>query len=248
MGFLAKSGFQTGSPLTIKGNMQEGQFQLLGGKKVGKSISIAMLKVVDLPNVCLFPDKDNLDKKNFYDWRNLMYRNLETGEICSTLIKTFSMGRYDTLIREIALYAKTAGEDLDASDFSIEMVIEDIKVDKSKHQIGFYFCKNKKGENVNYLNEDGQVNKEAIAQKLSGDQYNESAEFHAAHNEDLYDGRLGEEIVANNYPAEAIEKLKLMSSIDQFKFSRFVLFEFGYFSKEYFEKNFAKSSTTMLPA
>lgn len=236
MGFLEKkSGFTPGAPLTVKANMSDGEFQLLGKVSIGKKITIGLLKEVDLPSTCLFPEDPKRDKP-LYDWKNIFYFNLETNEVCSTLIKTYSHGQFEKLKREIMVYNNKNKTEFDASDFAIDMVVENEKRARSDYETRFYFCREKNGNPVRYLNEDGSVNDKAIPNKLEEDVFCRNKEFYLKHKNDLYDGRLGKEIFEMNYGDEALSKVQKMPPITQRMIYARVLSEAGYFDKSYLDK------------
>lgn len=214
MGFAKKRGFVAGEPQTIKANMNDGQFQLLGGTAIGKTIKASILKVGVYGSAILFPHEGKEGRA--YKWLHIFYRDLETNDICATLYKTYSEGQWRKLEQEIAKYAAAQQEELDYTDFVITMQIHKHKEPNSSWVTKFTFCEDEKGNPTPYM-EDGEAIEGAKPQRLDAGEYQKSLKFFEENGFKLFDLRIGSELIKNNYSKELNLKYEGLSTIEKKK-------------------------------
>lgn len=219
--------FTIGEPTTVKADMKDGFFKHLSSEIGVKQMKIALLKDVSLKELVLYPhDEKDTKEKN---WRQIFYVDLETNEVCASLIKTYNLAEFDMLERQLKAVARNEGKDIDYTDVEINATIEQHSFSGEKRFIvRFYFCKDKKtGDPCLYLNDDGSVNQNAEVQFLEIENFKTHQKFFKKHQENLFDYRLSEEIVKRNFKGAAN-----LDSIALKQFRIYTMYKMGYFSEE----------------
>jgi hypothetical protein len=189
------------------------------------------LKDVAIQKAILFPLEGSDGKA--YEWRDIYYIHLDTGELCHTIFKTYSLPIWNELQLEISNYAKEnkiEPSTLDYTDFAIEMVVEVKKDSKGKDRniIRFYIASDEEGEPISVMDDRGKYRKGITVNRIKGESYDNMEKFVTENYEKIYDVRLLTEYAERNFKAAydsmAAEKKNLFVAACGAKL--------GYYSKE----------------
>lgn len=214
MGFAPKRGFTIGQPETIKANMKDGFFQLLCGTNVGKQMKVAVIKIGYYKGVCLFPHNEDDKKKN--DWAHILYQDIETGDVCSTLVKTYSEGELKKYLLGLKKFAATSGEDIDYTDVVTTMTIVEHDEKNSDYKVEFTF--GNVGDNPSaYMSKKGAVIDGFEIDRLDEETFSRSKELFEGGG--VYDIRIGKELAISNLADEQVAKYNAAPAMEQGKFA-----------------------------
>lgn len=240
--------YPIGETKTIKANMKDAEFQMLGGGCLGGEIEVHLLKNVPIRKAVLYPSNEDGKEPAINDWQHLFY--VKDSQLCSTLIKTYSLNQWNIFLDDINHAKRNEGVEIDYTSVYTTLVAVKTK-EKNAHgsfinRVEFFFCKDAKGKPCRYWDaENNCKNEDAVIQAISEKDFNNMSAFASAHFGSIYDARTIEEYISKNIPAEKIKDMPINEQIVGAAYS------IGYMNRQEAEKvmnELSASKTIALPA
>lgn len=208
--------YPIGETKTIKANMKDAEFQMLGGGSLGGEIEVHLLKNVPLKKAVLYPSNEDGKEPSINDWQHLFYT--KDNQLCSTLIKTYSLNQWNIYLDDLSQAKRNEGVEIDYTSVYTTLVAAKTK-EKNAHgsninRVEFYFCKDAKGKPCRYWDtENNCKNEDAVIQAITEEDFNNMSAFVSEHFGSIYDARTIEEYINKNIPAEKVKDMPINEQI-----------------------------------
>lgn len=237
--------YKKGNPRSIIFDAKDGEFRKLSSRKTNPfhEMTVHILKAVELDNVMLFPSKEENATNKPYQWMNLLYVDLETANICSTLFKTYTHQCWSDLLDEIATISMEENENYDITDFIVKMKLEKEPFKgKDRNVIKFYIATDDDGDDCSIFDDKGKRRKNAKISFVDKEQYEKAEKFYIEQSDMLYDSRIIREYAEQNH----VKEYTSMDASEQTRFIAACGSYLGYYSKDAAKKLLAPKAEITL--